>query len=75
MTWSNKSALCEGADTTTSGRYNGGLDDVKVWNVTDQADAEGIMRTEASRLIPEPSTVTLGLAGLAALMLRRRRTA
>lgn len=74
MTWSNKSALCEGADSTTSGRYNGGLDDVKVWSVTDQADAASTMRTEAGRLIPEPSTVTLGLAGLAAFMLRRRRT-
>lgn len=74
MTWSNKSALCEGADSTTSGRYNGGLDDVKVWSVTDQADAASAMRTEAGRLIPEPSTVTLGLAGLAAFMLRRRRT-
>ena len=75
MTWSNKNALCEGADSTTSGRFNGGLDEIKVWSVTDQADAEGVMRTEAGRLIPEPSTVTLGLAGLAALMLRRRRRA
>ncbi len=75
MEWSNRSALCEGSDATTSGRFNGGLDDVKVWSVADQADAESVMRTEAGRLIPEPSTVTLGLAGLAALMLRRRRTA
>lgn len=72
FSWANMS-LFEGADSCSSGRFKGYVDDMKFYNVTDAADAAALMKVEAARLIPEPTTATLSLLALAGLAARRRR--
>lgn len=69
----SKVTLFEGEDATSSGRYKGAVDDIKIYNVNDSEDAKSVMQTEAARLVPEPSTAVLSLLALTGLAVRRRR--
>lgn len=68
-------SIAEGADSTTSGRFTGGIDNVGFWTVDNAADALAVMQGQSNLIkqIPEPSAATLGLFGLGAVLLRRRR--
>ena len=72
ISW-KKTSLFEGKDTTSSNRYVGLVDDMQFYNVTNNTDAADIMRAQAARLVPEPTTATLSLLALAGLAARRRR--
>lgn len=67
-------AILEGADYVENNkRFDGSVDEIQFYNVTDLADATAVMQAQASRIIPEPATATLSLLALCGLAARRRR--
>jgi len=68
-----------GTETFTPASLTGSLAGVGIAGVSDAVDVPGftsafIYRTEASNLVPEPSTTLLGFGAVSLVLLRRRRT-
>lgn len=66
------------ADGSTAGNglnFMGTIDDLALWNIALSQQQVSDLFAAAQPAVPEPTTATLGLIGLAGLMVRRRRAA